>query len=383
MTTLNVDDIVDNIHDGQSHCYSQVSPKQIPLGQEILLKQQEQEMTLLPRKKKKNRGKRSEQHFRRRLHRKNFDDATIALLIEKRRENHRININNATQSKEQNTTNDDLNIFNNEHIEEWPLNDHINDNNILKRKRHTSIADHDNKIIKSLSQLSITRKNKNKNKTNNIENRNSASTSKKQNNQQRHEPTASTLSHLLPRYLTVSDCTFKHILSNTIENANLIVSWLDTQQKLQSTRQLAHTINMLQYFNLQQSLWQAYYSVGMKEDGWTTHISRYTAKEHATCTTYGRSRKFVEQRLATITNQLKRATKELQEISAKLPQWTDQAQPSINSKTLYFAIDELVNKNQKYLREEFKYKEMMLKFDVNDHRLITKVYNLKPNEKQV
>ncbi|CAM4985057.1 unnamed protein product [Rotaria socialis] len=55
----------------------------------------------------------------------------------------------------------------------------------------------------------------------------------------------------------------------------------------------------------------------------------------------------------------------------------------MNSNTLYVAIEELVNKSQKYLREEFKYKEMMLKFDVNDHRLITKVYNLKPNEKQI
>ncbi|CAF4858004.1 unnamed protein product, partial [Rotaria socialis] len=160
---------------------------------------------------------------------------------------------------------------------EWPLDDHIDDNNILKRKRHTS-----------------------------IENRNSASTSEKQNNQQRHEPIASTLSNLLPRYLTVFDCTFKHILSTTLENANLIVPWLDTKQKLQSTRQLAHTINKLH--------------AGMTEDGSTTHISRYAAKEHATCTTYGRSRKIVEQRLATINDQLKRTTKELQEISVQLPQ---------------------------------------------------------------
>ncbi|CAF3586273.1 unnamed protein product [Rotaria socialis] len=121
---------------------------------------------------------------------------------------------------------------------------------------------------------------------------------------------------------------------------------------------------MLQYFNLQQSLWQAYYNVGITEHGWTTHISRYAAKEHATCTTYGRSQKFVEQRLAIINNQLKQIKKGLQEISIQLPQWTGQAQPSVNSNTLYVAIEELISKNQKYLHEEFQYKEMMLKFDI-------------------
>ncbi|CAF3179153.1 unnamed protein product [Rotaria socialis] len=108
---------------------------------------------------------------------------------------------------------------------------------------------------------------------------------------------------------------------------------------------------MLQYFNLQQSLWQAYYNVGITEHGWTTHISRYAAKEHATCTTYGRSQKFVEQRLAIINNQLKQTKKGLQEISIQLPQWTGQAQPSVNSNTLYVAIEELIAWIKEYWKQ--------------------------------
>ncbi|CAF3076450.1 unnamed protein product [Rotaria sp. Silwood2] len=234
---------------------------------------------------------------------------------------------------------------------------------------------------KSLSQLSISQYCVKKVKEDNAKDKNSSVISKKKDNQQ-NGSIAGLAFNLLPRYLTVFDRTLKQTLS-TIENANLIIPWLDTQEKLKSFRELAHVVNMLHYFNLQRDLWQAYYSVDMKGDGWATHISRSTAKEHRTCATYGRSQKLVEQRLSTIEHQLKRTAKELERLLSQLPKWTDKAQPPINSIVLSTAIETLVNHGQKRLHEEFKHREMMLKFDVNDHHLITAVYNLKPDENQI
>ncbi|CAF2953462.1 unnamed protein product [Rotaria sp. Silwood2] len=383
MTTPNID--VDNeLNDGQGHWYTQLSITQVATGQETSLKQQPQK-TSLPKQKKKSRGNRSEQHFRRRLRRRNLDEATKALLIEKRMEHHRI-IHNNEQLNERKQTDEDMSVpDDDEQIQEWSLNGHTDENNILKRKRYATNSNYELQINKSLSQLSISQQCSKKAKKNNPSDNKSSTMFNKQDHQQQqqHGSSFGITSTLLPRYLTVSDQTFKQLFSSTVENANLIIQWLDTNEKLKSTRQLAHVVNMLQYLNLQKSLWQAYYDVGMTEGGWTTHIPRYVAKEHSTCATYGRSRKFVEQRLVTIEHQLKRTENELQQLLLQLPEWTDKAQPSINSIALSTCIEALVNNGQKHLREEFKYREIMLKIDVNDHHLITAVYNLQPNEKQI
>ena len=161
------------------------------------------------------------------------------------------------------------------------------------------------------------------------------------------------------------------------------MQWLDTLEKLQSVRQLTYVVNTLYYLKLQQQLWQEYYSVGLKDEVWTSRIPMKTAQVHNTCPSYGRSLKFIEQRRKTIEHQLKRTEKELHQQLLQLPQWTDKAKPPISSTLLFTAIQACVEKNQQRLRAQFKHKQAMLKLDVHDHRLIEAFYALQPNDEQV
>ena len=62
---------------------------------------------------------------------------------------------------------------------------------------------------------------------------------------------------------------------------------------------------------------------------------------------------------------------------------TNQWQPSIDSNMLSDIINECVKKGQQRLRQEFDYRRKMLEFDSNDRHLITKFYQLQPNDEQV
>ena len=167
---------------------------------------------------------------------------------------------------------------------------------------------------KSFSQLSISQQFLKKTKMNDLSN-----VLNKKNNQPQEIP-ISFVSTLVPRYLTGSDRIFKQMLSRAVNDGEQIVQWLDTNEKLKSTRQLAQVVNMLCYLQLQQHLWQEYYNIGMTEGVWIARISKQMAKEHHTCSTYGRSQKFVEQRQKTITRQVKRTRNELQQHLVQLPE---------------------------------------------------------------
>ena len=119
-----------------------------------------------------------------------------------------------------------------------------------KRKREVS-----NKIEmpmnKSFSQISISQGKSKKNKG-----------SKPINNdkqKQRVLLSDSSISTMLPRYLTTSDKAFKNMLVGAVPDGCQIVQWLNTDEKLWSLRQLTNTANTLNYVKLQQQLWQDYY----------------------------------------------------------------------------------------------------------------------------
>jgi hypothetical protein len=69
-----------------------------------------------------------------------------------------------------------------------------------------------------------------------------------------------------PHYLALSDQLFKEILSNGVPDGDKMVQCLNTDEKLQSVRQMTEITNNLHYFDLQQHLWQAYYNIGIKEN---------------------------------------------------------------------------------------------------------------------
>ncbi|CAF4355676.1 unnamed protein product, partial [Rotaria sordida] len=88
-------------------------------------------------------------------------------------------------------------------------------------------------------------------------------------------------------------------------------------------------------------------------------------------------------RLATIAKQKERIAKELQEHLAKLSNFVQHWQPPIDGYLLLNAINECVIHGQKRLKEEFQYKKEMLNLDWNDHQLLKKFYELKPNEELI
>ncbi|CAF1539370.1 unnamed protein product [Didymodactylos carnosus] len=64
-----------------------------------------------------------------------------------------------------------------------------------------------------------------------------------------------------------------------------------------------------------------------------------------------------------------------------IEQWS--TPPFIDPDILSHAINEYVKKGQQRLKENFDYKKQMISLDWNDHQLITKFYELKPNEEQI
>ena len=188
---------------------------------------------------------------------------------------------------------------------------------------------------------------------------------------------------LLPRYLNVSEKALKQMLARAAPDGCLIVQWLDTDEKLRTVRQLTHTTNTLNYVKLQQQLWQDYYQVETTKELCTSRITKANATAHNTCPSFGRPLKVIEQRRKTIASQLKRTENELSQLLLQLPEWTDKARPPISSNALSAVIFACVEKGQQRLYTAFKHKQVMLKLDVADHRLINAFYALQPNDEHV
>ena len=121
----------------------------------------------------------------------------------------------------------------------------------------------------------------------------------------------------------------------------------------------------------------------MKEGRWTPRLSKSYAKQHHTCRTYGFPRHIIEKRQQTIEHQLHRTVNELQQYIIELEQNSKQWQPSFDANILSNAINECVKKGQQRLRQEFEYRRKMLQFNSNDRHLLTKFYEMQPNEEQV
>ena len=119
------------------------------------------------------------------------------------------------------------------------------------------------------------------------------------------------------------------------------------------------------------------------EETCPSRITKTNAKAHHTCPSVGRPLKVTQQRRKTIDHQLKRTEKELHQLLLQLPEWTDKAEPPMSSVALSTAILACVDKGQQRLCAAFKHKQVMLKLDVDDHRLINAFYALQPNEEQI
>ncbi|CAF5229240.1 unnamed protein product, partial [Rotaria magnacalcarata] len=100
------------LNNDEDHWWSQISMSQLFTPQDPLPApkppdEQEQKLSTKQRKKK-SRGNRAEQHFRRRLNRRNLDDASKASLIQARMKRQEQNVNK--NNIETNQMEDDLQV---------------------------------------------------------------------------------------------------------------------------------------------------------------------------------------------------------------------------------------------------------------------------------
>ena len=187
----------------------------------------------------------------------------------------------------------------------------------------------------------------------------------------------------LPHYLSVPDRVFKQLLARAFDEDDTLARWLNTEDKLASTRRLAHLLHLSRCLQLQQRMWQPYFELGQREGVWAPRKSKAIAKKQNTCSTYGRSEALAKQRQKTIEHQIRQTMNELQQHKDQLPQWTDQAQPPIRSTALFQALETLVENGQRRLTAEFAHKQLMLQLDADDHRLIAVVDTFKATVEKI
>ncbi|CAF3748939.1 unnamed protein product [Rotaria sp. Silwood1] len=95
---------------------------------------------------------------------------------------------------------------------------------------------------------------------------------------------------------------------------------------------------------------------------------------------YRPKKSYIQERQATIAKQKERIGKQLHDYLTKLSNYVQHWQPPIDGYLLSNAINECVLHGQKRLKQEFQYKKEMIKLDCNDHQLLRKFYELKPND---
>ena len=191
--------------------------------------------------------------------------------------------------------------------------------------------------------------------------------------------------HELPDYLKAPNVAFKQMLSTAMEGADKIVQCLDTNEKVEFTRQYTYLIHRLFYVQLQQEQWDYYYHVGMTENIWNGRVLKKWAKDNSICYTYGRSSTFIEQRRKKIAQQLLQAENILKEFEEQpLSKWiSESGDPPLDLQLMSSVVTAFVRKGQQKLRRQFEQNKQMLTLDSKDHHLVQSFYELKPNEQQV
>ena len=196
-------------------------------------------------------------------------------------------------------------------------------------------------------------------------------------------PSINYLENFKPRYLKVSDRIFKRMLGDAIEDGSKLIQCLNTSEKLHAIREVTEITNNLYHKDFQQKLWQEYCNISSQDNNWESKITKQFARQNSLHKIYRPEKSYIEQRLATIAEQKLRLGKELQEHLAKLLNDIVYWQPSLDGTLLSHTINECVLHHQKRLKQEFQYKKEMLQLDWNDHQLLRKFYELKPNEELI
>ncbi|CAF3265723.1 unnamed protein product [Rotaria sp. Silwood2] len=141
-------------------------------------------------------------------------------------------------------------------------------------------------------------------------------------------------------------------------------------------RQLAQTINKLNYSKLQYEQWTYCYHLGMTEGIWGGRVSKQMVLVNSMCCTYDRRKTMIEQRQKYFQQQIEDNTRELGEYRKQTP-------TSIDTEKLISLVTDIVHQDQFHLRIELERRRTMLKFDAKDHQLVHVFYQLKLRQTEV
>ena len=183
---------------------------------------------------------------------------------------------------------------------------------------------------------------------------------------------------------SIPDEVFSHMFSiafNGIENMN---NFSNEDQKIQLIRHYTSLIDRLSYVQLQEVQWKHYHHIGRTQNIWKGHMANHLAEKNSVCSTYGRSKTLIEQRLKQIAQHLQQAHHAIQEfeedVLSKCAQYNE---CFLALKKLSSIIHQFVQEKQRPLQHEFEYKREILIFDATDHQLVQKFFHLKPNKSHV
>jgi hypothetical protein len=255
-----------------------------------------------------------------------------------------------------------------------------------KRKRETKVntTAEDIMLVKSFSQASI-----------------SQPTTKRscRSSKQQHLNTETKQNHTLknnsdktwkdlPDYLTVPDDVFKrNLLKQVIGDQTIISQWLEDHSILQYVWKYASLTNQISYLKMEENFMEFYTSTAMTEINWLSVAPKTMMIENNINWIYCKTEKNIQQRRMSIQRQLHVVTSKLNEHLQQRPSLlltlNEPTIIDINMNTLSVAILAFVHKGQQRLRDRFQEKEVALKLDVKDVRLIQSFYKLNPTEEQV
>ena len=207
---------------------------------------------------------------------------------------------------------------------------------------------------------------------------------RRRNKEQPHLPNATPQD--FPNYLSVPDTVFKQqLLAETKNDRATIETWLETEAMLEYARRSACLTNDVCYLKAEQDFWELYMTSAMIEANWLSQLPQKTLTSSHIQWSYCKTEKNIRKRQQTIQKKLEGAAVKLNEhLQQPLPLLLNPSESMSHAvNNLSVAVLSVVHKGQQRLRDGFKRKEVALKLEINDIRLVKSFWELQPTQEQV
>lgn len=193
-----------------------------------------------------------------------------------------------------------------------------------------------------------------------------------------------TLINSTVNYSIMPDAIFLEMYLNAFNESGDIINFTNDEQKIQFLRQYTYLIDRLYYVQLQHRAWHDYSDFGNAENVWKGRIPKYQADKYSICHTYGRSKRIVQQRLQQFKQQVQTVQLAIQQFEAEILAKAVQHDICVTvMQKLGMIIYQFVQQKQKRLQMKLEYEQKMFRFNVTDHELFHKFFDLRPNKSQV